>query len=231
MSLLRIESLSKSYAVPGSARRMIVDIPELRLNSGEELALCGASGCGKSTFLNLVAGITEPDSGTVRLDGRDLFAMRPADRDRLRGGWIGCIFQSFNLLQGFTAIENVELAMMFGRGVDRAFARDLLNRVGLAEHCNHLPSTLSIGQQQRVAVARALANRPRLILADEPTGNLDHDNARGAMELIRSLAAASGAALIVVSHDRGLLSTFRRVEDFERLNRACQSVSRAGGDS
>lgn len=231
MSLLAIESLMKSYAAPGTARRTIVDIERLQLDSGEELALRGASGCGKTTFLNLVAGITEPDAGVIRFDGRDLFAMRPPDRDRLRGRSIGCIFQSFNLLQGFTAVENVELAMMFGSGVDRAFARDLLDRVGLSGYFDHLPSKLSIGQQQRVAVARALANHPRLILADEPTGNLDHENARGALELIRSLAAAAGAALIVVSHDRDLLGTFRRVVDFDQLNRACRSASGVGGES
>lgn len=188
--------------------------------AGEQLALRGESGCGKTTFLNLISGITSADGGRIQFDGCDLTALSTAGRDKLRAVSLGSIFQSFNLLQGYSAIENVELAMRLGRGVDHALARDLLDRVGLSQHRDHLPSQLSIGQQQRVAIARALANRPKLILADEPTGNLDHRNAKDAMALIRTLCAETRSALIVVSHDRELLSSFEKVIAFESLNQA-----------
>ena len=147
-----------------------------------------------------------------------------AARDRLRAETIGYIFQTFNLLQGHTVLENVELGMAFGRGVDRAHAESLLKRVGLGDKLGHHPRQLSTGQQQRVAVARALANRPRLVLADEPTGNLDRRNAREALTLIREVCRESGAALLLVSHDESVLAGFEPVQDFAALNRAVAEV-------
>src|SRR5687768_8642974 len=151
---------------------------------GAIVALRGESGSGKTTFLNLVAGILQPDSGSVRIDGREMAALAEAARDRLRAETIGYVFQTFNLLQGYTALENVELGMAFGRGIDAGHARSLLERVGLAERLHYRPRQLSVGQQQRVALARALANRPRLVLADEPTGNLDPVRAKEAVDLL-----------------------------------------------
>jgi ABC-type lipoprotein export system ATPase subunit len=130
------------------------------------------------------------------------------------------VFQTFNLLQGFSALENVALGMMFGKGEDDGFARALLERVGLKDHLRHKPAQLSVGQQQRVAVARALANRPGLVLADEPTGNLDHVRSAEALKLIRELCRENGATLLLVSHDRGVLGQFERVEKLRELNRA-----------
>lgn len=146
-----------------------------------------------------------------------------AQRDRLRATTIGYIFQTFNLLQGYTCLENVLLGMSFGPGADRAFAAELLNRVGLGNRLRHYPRQLSTGQQQRVAVARALANRPKLALADEPTGNLDHKNAREALALIRAVCKENGAALLLVSHDRDVLSQFETVKSLEQINRAAQT--------
>ena len=141
-------------------------------------------------------------------------------RDRIRADKIGYIFQTFNLLQGYTVLENVVLGMSFGpRGSDRAKARSLLERVGLGHQLDHYPRQLSTGQQQRVAVARALANGPALVLADEPTGNLDRKHGREALALIRDVCRESGAALLLVSHDEEVLAQFEFKSDFAELNR------------
>jgi ABC-type lipoprotein export system ATPase subunit len=140
--------------------------------------------------------------------------------DRARATHIGYIFQTFNLLQGHTCLENVLLGMAFGPGADTARAEELLRRVGLGDRLHHSPRQLSTGQQQRVAVARALANRPRLVLADEPTGNLDARNARESLRLIRETCAESGAALLLVSHDREVLAQFDERRELREINRA-----------
>jgi putative ABC transport system ATP-binding protein len=173
--------------------------------------------------LDLIAGILAADGGRVELDGIDLAALPEAKRDRLRADKIGYIFQTFNLLQGYTVLENVLLGMSFGpRGVDRAHAVELLRRVGLEHRLGHFPRQLSTGQQQRVAVARALANRPKLVLADEPTGNLDRTSAREALALIREVCRENGAALLLVSHDDGVLAQFEGLQDFAAINAAAR---------
>jgi putative ABC transport system ATP-binding protein len=223
MPLLEINRLVKSYARPGGGAgpvHRVVDVESFALAPGEQRALRGESGSGKTTFLNLIAGILAADSGSIVLAGREIVALGEAQRDRLRADTIGYIFQTFNLLQGHTVLENVELGMAFGRGVDRARAGDLLQRVGLGDQQRHYPHQLSTGQQQRVAVARALANRPKLVLADEPTGNLDRRNARAALALIREACREAGAALLLVSHDEGVLGQFEDRQDFATLNRA-----------
>jgi ABC-type lipoprotein export system ATPase subunit len=220
MPLLEISQLKKSFTAPDGGRHTVVDIEEFTLPEKAQVALAGESGSGKTTFLNLVAGILKPDSGTIRLAGEEMSALSEAQRDRLRARRIGYIFQTFNLLQGHTVLENVLLGMAFGAGEDRARAEALLKRVGLEQRLHHKPRQLSVGQQQRVAVARALANRPQLVLADEPTGNLDHANARAALALIREACAENGAALLLVSHDREVLGQFESVQDLAKLNRA-----------
>ena len=220
MPLLEINNLVKSYARPGGGLHQVVNVREFSVEAGAHRALRGESGTGKTTFLNLVAGILAPDSGGIRLDGREVGKLGEAGRDRLRAETIGYIFQTFNLLQGHTALENVELGMAFGRGVDRAHAESLLKRVGLGDRLGHFPRQLSTGQQQRVAVARALANKPKLVLADEPTGNLDRRHAREALGLIREVCRESGAALLLVSHDERVLASFEHMQDFGALNRA-----------
>lgn len=220
MPLLEINDLVKSYARPGGGVHRVVDVKEFSLEAGAQRALRGESGTGKTTFLNLIAGILAPDSGSVRLEGRELAHLGEAGRDRLRAETIGYIFQTFNLLQGHTALENVELGMAFGRGVDRAHAESLLKRVGLGDKLGHFPRQLSTGQQQRVAVARALANRPKLVLADEPTGNLDRRHSREALALIREVCREEGAALLLVSHDERVLAAFEHMQDFSAMNRA-----------
>jgi len=217
--MLDVRDLRKSFAGPEGTMVEVVNIPRFELAVGEERALRGESGCGKTTFLNLVAGILAADSGTIGIDGTDMASLPEPSRDRLRAAKLGYIFQTFNLLQGYTVIENVVLGMSFSpAGVDFRRARELLGRVGLGHRLEHFPRQLSTGQQQRVAVARALANRPALVLADEPTGNLDRRNSREALALIREACRENGAALLLVSHDDDVLMEFGHVQDFASLN-------------
>lgn len=220
MSLLKITGLKKSFVTPDGERQLVIDVPEFALEEKAQVALRGESGLGKTTLLHLIAGILKPDAGLIEFAGQEVSALDEASRDRLRASSLGYIFQTFNLLPAFTCLENVLLGMSFGPGADRAFAEALLKRVGLGERLHHRPRQLSTGQQQRVAVARALANRPKLVLADEPTGNLDAVNARAALKLIREACAENGAALLLVSHDPEVLGQFENVLDLATINRA-----------
>ena len=223
--VLNVKNLRKHYVSPDGERQLIVDVPEFSMSAGKQVAMQGESGSGKTTFLNLIAGILQADEGEIWIDDEDMNALSEADRDGLRAEKIGYVFQTFNLLQGFSALENVMLGMSFGVGADRNYAKGLLERVGLSDRLDYKPRQMSVGQQQRVAVARALANRPRLVLADEPTGNLDRTRAFEALELIRELCTENETALLLVSHDREILSKFENVEDLSNVNRALQTAN------
>lgn len=220
MPVLELHDVQRAFISPDGERTPIIDVPHLMLESGAQLALAGSSGSGKTTLLHLIAGILRPDAGRIVVNGRNIVAESESGRDAWRAAHVGYIFQTFNLLQGYTALENVELGMLFGRGADLAYARHLLERVGLGERLRYRPRQLSVGQQQRVAVARALANHPALVLADEPTGNLDQRHARESLALIREICRESGAALLLVSHDREVLASFDDVRDLSEINRA-----------
>jgi ABC-type lipoprotein export system ATPase subunit len=224
MPLLEITQLKKSFRAPDGSTHRVVDVPRFELAENAQVALAGESGSGKTTLLNLIAGIVAPDSGSIKLGGREISDLAEGERDRLRADNIGYIFQTFNLLPGYTCLENVLLGMSFGPGADDRFAQQLLKRVGLGDRLHHYPRQLSTGQQQRVAVARALANRPRLVLADEPTGNLDHVNAREALTLIREACRENKAALLLVSHDRETLAGFESVVQLTEINLAARKV-------
>jgi ABC-type lipoprotein export system ATPase subunit len=230
MKVLEIKNLKKTYQSPEGDSHLVVNVDHFSLAEGEALALAGESGSGKTTFLNLIAGILKADAGTIQLAGEEMESLSESARDLVRARSLGYIFQTFNLLQGYTALENVELGMMFGRGVDSAYAESLLERVGMKNRLQYLPKQMSVGQQQRVAVARALANHPKLVLADEPTGNLDHERAMESLALIRQICKENGAALLLVSHDREVLSKFSKVENLGRINRlpAAAGHGRAG---
>lgn len=217
---LRISDLKKSY---GSAP--VLDVPSFVLDRGGQVALSGASGSGKTTLLNVIAGIASVTSGSVIVAGEEIGRLDEAARDRFRGRHIGYIFQTFNLLQGFSALENVTLGMTFAgtaEGSPKARAAALLERVGLAARRGHLPRELSVGEQQRVAVARALANRPALVLADEPTANLDVRNGAGVISLIREACAEQGSALLLVTHDPAVMARFEDVRELSSINRAAR---------
>lgn len=222
--VLQVSDLKKSYRAPDGTTSLIIDVPAFELAPGQQVALQGGSGSGKTTFLNLIAGILQADSGRIVIDGQEMSALSEPDRDRLRAHLIGYVFQTFNLLQGLTALENVALGMAFGPGVDMKRAQELLERVELGNRLDYKPRQLSVGQQQRVAVARALASRPRLVLADEPTGNLDRRHALEALELIRNICREDGAALLLVSHDPEILNAFEDRRDLASINRAMTAV-------
>ena len=225
--MLNIFELKKSFVSPDGERVEILHVPAFTLGAGELLALRGESGSGKTTFLNLIAGILAADTGRVTIEGVEMTALSEPGRDRLRAEKLGYIFQAFNLLQGYTVMENVVLGMSFGpRGADRAHAREMLERVGLGHRLDHFPGQLSSGQQQRVAVARALVNRPKLVLADEPTGNLDRKHARESLALIGEVCREHGAALLLVSHIEETLGHFEQRSDFADINRALKETAK-----
>ena len=191
-----------------------LEMADFSLAKAEEVLLVGGSGSGKSTLLSLIAGLAQPSEGRIMIDGQNICELTGADRDRFRGKSIGMIFQTFNLLEGFSARENIELALLFSgtpASEHRQRTDTLLERLGI-ERPDAMPSELSVGQQQRVAVARAIAPRPTLVLADEPTASLDPDNARKAIDLIRESCREDGAALLCTSHDPSLKESFARVE-------------------
>ena len=175
------------------------------VEAGDSLSIVGASGSGKSTLLGLLAGLDEPSSGSVRLDGADLFALDEDGRARLRGELVGFVFQSFQLLPALSALENVMLPLeLRGTPDARELARESLHQVGLSERAHHLPKHLSGGEQQRVALARAFVTQPKILFADEPTGNLDAATGAQVIELLLDLNRAQGTTLILVTHDEAL---------------------------
>lgn len=208
------------------ADEWVVDIGSLALGSGEQILLKGGSGAGKSTLLQLIAGLLEPSEGSIRIAGTDITTLSGAKADLFRGRHIGFIFQTFNLLHGFSAIENVMAALMFSEippRQHRELAAGTLKALGLDRHTADI-AQLSVGQQQRVAVARAVVCEPELVLADEPTASLDPENAETAMDLIQQACKERGAALLCVSHDRSLDARFERSTNFADLRSGAKEV-------
>lgn len=255
-----LTDVRKAYAAPDGSTLTVLDVPAFAVGDGEQVALVGSSGGGKTTLLHVIAGIVAADSGSV-LFGRDEAIARYApsaagagtlayvsnatdaaaagvvdvgrlpesQRDAYRGRTLGYIFQTHHLLPGFTALENVLLGMSFGgKRADRAWAEHLLGEVGLKERLHYRPAKLSVGQQQRVAVARALANRPSVVLADEPTGALDYASAGQVLELIRRLATEVNASLLIVTHDRAIAAQMSRSVDLYEINRAATRPQMVG---
>ena len=201
-SLIRLDGVTKVFYTDEVETHALSNI-KLEVRKGEYLAIAGPSGCGKSTLLSLLGLLDAPTSGSYQLDGKPVAGLTAADRARIRNREIGFIFQSFNLIGDLSVIENVELPLTY-RGMKpaerRKRAQEALERVGMGHRAKHLPSQLSGGQQQRVAVARAVAGRPLILLADEPTGNLDSKSGEAVMDLLRELHR-DGATLCMVTHD------------------------------
>ena len=218
-ALLNIKELTKSFAQPEGGRLLVLDIAEFQIARGEQVAMIGQSGGGKTTLLHLIAGLLSPDQGSIQIDGIETNGLSEQGRDRFRAETIGYVFQTFNLLPAFTAIENVRLGMAFGSGKHQhARAAELLVRVGLQDRFNYRPSQLSVGQQQRVAIARSLAGRPKLLLADEPTANVDPSSAESVLELIRDTCREEEISLLTVTHDMQIASRFDRIEKLDEIN-------------
>jgi putative ABC transport system ATP-binding protein len=210
---IKLRGTGRDFETPAGSFRALAGI-DLEIDAGELVAVVGASGSGKSTLLHLIAGIDRPTSGEVWVAGRPLHDLDETMLTAFRGRHVGIVFQSFQLLPTLTVLENVVVAMDFVAmrpvGERRACALELLDRVAVADQAHKLPATLSGGQQQRVAIARALANDPALVVADEPTGNLDTRTAEQVMALLCSLAEL-GKTVLVVTHERDVLQRFRRV--------------------
>ena len=199
----------------------ILDIASFEVAAGEQMVLIGRSGCGKSTLLYVIAGITTADAGKIVIDGVDVGGLSEVGRDRFRADKIGYVFQTFNLLPAYSALENVLLGMTFSRGrADPARAKNLLERVGMSHRMSHKPAQLSVGEQQRVAVARALANRPKLVLADEPTANVDAGHQQQIVDVIRQTCEEENVTLVLVTHAAEVAEQFDRVDHLEEFNRA-----------
>ena len=206
--MIEVEHLSKKYERPNGATVDALKNASFQIAPAEFVVVRGPSGSGKSTLLNILGCLDQPSSGSYRLRGEDVSAYSDNQLSRVRSAKIGFIFQSFNLLSRTTAVENVEMPMVYGDGrVDRKRALAALDRVGLAARAHHFPTELSGGEQQRVAIARALANSPRVIIADEPTGNLDSESSRGVMDLLDALRSAENpVTVIVATHDADVAS-------------------------
>jgi putative ABC transport system ATP-binding protein len=201
---IRLDAVSKQYATPAGPVRAVDGI-SLVVEPGSSLAITGPSGCGKSTLLGLIGGLEAPSSGRVAIGGREVSSMPERERARLRRDELGLVFQSDNLLPFLTAVENVSMQLAL-TGAAEGYERSVqvLDELGLAAAADKLPDQLSGGQRQRVAVARALIHRPRVILADEPTGALDADNSAAVIDLLLAAQRESGATLVVVTHDLGV---------------------------
>lgn len=218
--MLLAENVKKSYREPDGSLLAILDVPRLAVAAGEQVVIRGLSGGGKTTLLNAIAGLTTVDAGRIALNGTDVTRIPEVGRDRFRARHIGFVFQTFNLLAGFSALENVLLGMTFtGQRRDPRRAQELLERVGLRQRLAHKPAALSVGEQQRVAVARALVNRPVLLLADEPTANIDPAHQQQVIDLLREVCAAENVAMLLVTHADEVAKQFDRVEHLEEINR------------
>lgn len=212
MPLIETRDITRIYQM-GNTQVVALDHVSMHVDEGEFVALQGTSGSGKSTLLNLLGGLDRPTSGEVLFDLQSLGPFTKKQMARYRRHSVGMIFQNFNLIPTMTASENVRLALAFGgqRGVERRQrAESLLERVGLAERADHRPAELSGGEQQRVAIARALANKPRVLLADEPTGNLDSTRAHELLALLREMVDSDRLTVLLVTHDHELASSFAR---------------------
>jgi len=223
--LIELSGVKKSYREANGNLLPILDIEHLAIAAGEQMVVRGRSGCGKTTLLHAIAGLTPIDEGSIRVGKVELTKLAEAGRDKFRARNIGYVFQTFNLLPAFTALENVMLGMTFtGQGRDRQRAVNLLERVGLKHRINHKPTAMSVGEQQRTAVARSLVNKPLLLLADEPTANIDPGHQQQVVDLLREVCTAENVAMLLVTHSPEVSDQFDKVLPLEELNRVVAQV-------
>jgi len=219
--MIELRHVQKLYR-QGDTELIACAVDALDIAAGEQVALVGRSGTGKTTLMHIIAGILRADAGSVKIRGVELERLSEGQRDRFRGQHIGMVYQTFNLLQPFTALENVLLAALFGRN-DRTAklrAEALLERVGLQDRMHHRPSQLSVGQVQRVAICRALINDPELVLMDEPLGNQDKATGGQVLDLLLQMAREGNRTVVMVTHDPESASRMQRTIDLQGLRRA-----------
>jgi lipoprotein-releasing system ATP-binding protein len=210
--VLEASGIERTYR-QGQHRVEVLRDLNLTVARGEQLAIIGSSGCGKSTLLHVLAGLDTPDAGTVYLDGTDIYKLSPARRGRLRNDALGFVYQFHHLLPEFSAVENVAMPLLIGRREQSQATEEasaLLEKVGLGNRLHHKPAELSGGERQRAAIARALINHPQLVLADEPTGNLDEGTAAAVYDLMLQLNEERGTAFLIVTHDTRLAARMQR---------------------
>jgi putative ABC transport system ATP-binding protein len=240
------EGLEKTYTSGGRPLHVLRNV-DLAIDSGDFVAVIGPSGSGKTTLLGLLAGLDSPSAGTVLVDGRDLGALTEDERALFRAAHVGFVFQTFHLIPTLTALENVVVPLELagangsaGRSALRARGQELLGRVGLGDRMHHYPAQLSGGEQQRVALARAFTNRPRILFADEPTGNLDQETGAGVIDLLVELNREARTTLVLVTHDLVLAARAHRVvrlaggrvvSDESAADRAMAEAGEGGGRS
>ncbi len=220
--MIRLRDVQKRYSL-GEQSVLACAVDSLEIAAGEQVALIGRSGTGKTTLLHILAGILRPDRGEVEIVGARMDQLGEAARDRHRGRHIGMVYQTFNLLQPFTALENVLMGALFGRGAGgdaRLRAEALLQQVGLADRLHHRPSELSVGQVQRVAICRALINDPELVLMDEPLGNQDKATGGQVLDLMLQIATDAGKTVVMVTHDPESAERMQRTVDLATLRGA-----------
>lgn len=218
---IRLEQLEVTYRDPTGKPVPVLNVPSLTIEAGRQVCLVGGSGSGKTTLLNTIAGIIQPTRGRVLYDDVEVSALSEARRDGFRARHVGYVFQTFNLLQGLSAVENVALAAHFAglkgtAGTDRA--KELLDRVGLAHRFDARPGTMSVGEQQRVAIARAVINKPTVVLADEPTANLDVTNGDEVLELLKETASEADSILLLVTHEPRVQAHFEDVRQLSEIH-------------
>jgi ABC-type antimicrobial peptide transport system, ATPase component len=213
--MLQALGLRKDYPLASGEAITVLTLEHFEMTAREKAALIGPSGSGKSTLLNVISGMIRPTSGSVQLHGTDITQLSEARMDAFRAQHIGYVFQSFHLVPGFSAVENVILAMQFSNVIPhrerKRRGEELLDMVGLSHRLRHRPEQLSSGEQQRVSIARALANRPSLVLADEPTASLDYHNAQLVLQLLSGVCQESGAALLLCTHDLAIAESMDRM--------------------
>ena len=221
--MIELKNIEMTYDDNG-IKLNVLKLPKLTIKSGESVAFIGSSGCGKTTLFNLISGLITPTSGNVIVKDVDLTTLKEAERDLFRANHIGYIFQDFNLFPEFTVLQNITLAMSFSKRYSKKemnkVVLEILDKVGIKDKANQKVKTLSGGEKQRVAIARSIVNKPNIILADEPTGNLDYKNGVKIMELIKKISKEEKATLLVITHNNSQLDMFDKVVNVEEINQA-----------
>ena len=221
--MIKLKDIRMDY-VDNGTKIEALKLKEINIEDGKQVAFIGSSGCGKTTLFNLISGMITPTEGTVDVNDVDLTTLTEVERDLFRANHIGYIFQDFNLFPEFTVLQNVIIPMSFSKRYSKKemneLAKEILKKVGMIDKINQKVKTLSGGEKQRVAIARSIVNKPDVILADEPTGNLDYKNGAKIMELITQIAKEEKATLVVITHNNSQLDMFDEVINIEELNQA-----------